>query len=322
MFTHKKLIFGLFSILLAAGLFFGTRPQKCADGICTQQHRDAPTYGVPGVHPVGRRVLTMNEEPSLELTIWYSAVDGEENATSYPYQVKLPVVGAVTLATDASYAVPDAAYDLAAGPYPLVILSPGFAMSGSSYGWLAEHQASHGFVVLAPEHDEQMNPESDLWQGAVKRPQDIQAVLAFVDDQVKPGGSLAGLVDPEMVAVIGHSYGGYTALAAAGARIDSAGLTTHCQEAAQANHPAAWLCDMLLPNLPDTAALAGLDTLPDELWPDWSNPRVDAIVSMAGDAFFFGEAGLAELKQDHVAAAALAPDAVEFSKVTYATEGY
>jgi predicted dienelactone hydrolase len=355
----------------------------------------------------------MNEEPSLELTIWYPAVDGEEDATSYPYQVKLPVVGAVTLATDASYAVPDAAYDLAAGPYPLVILSPGFAMSGSSYGWLAEQLASHGFVVLAPEHDEQMNPESDLWQGAVKRPQDIQAVLAFVDDQVKPGSSLAGLVDPEVVAVIGHSYGGYTALAAAGARIDSAGLTTHCQEAAQANHPAAWLCDMLLPNLPDMAALAGFDTLPDELWPGWSNPRVDAIVSMAGDAFFFGETGLAEinvpvlaiggtadndspflwgtqptyeyvssprkaqvalndaehmiftnncdairwyakplagefcadtawdrqqahdlighfttafllaeLKQDHDAAAALAPDAVEFSKVTYATEGY
>ncbi|MBK7918022.1 MAG: hypothetical protein IPJ94_17540 [Chloroflexi bacterium] len=101
----------------------------------------------------------------------------------------------MTIAEDASYAVPDAATDLANGPYPLVILSPGFAISASGYGWLADHLASHGFVVLAPEHDEQMNPEAGLWQGAVKRPQEIQAVLPMWILQVQPGGTLAGLVD-------------------------------------------------------------------------------------------------------------------------------
>ncbi len=165
MFTHKKLIFGLFSILLAVGLFFGTRPQKCADGICTEQRPDAPTYGISGAYPVGSRVLVMNEAPSLELTIWYPAVEGEAGGSFYPYQIKLPAVGAVTIATDAGNAVPNAPSDLAAGPYPLVILSPGFAMSGSSYGWLAEHVASYGFVVLAPEHDEQMNPETGCGRG-------------------------------------------------------------------------------------------------------------------------------------------------------------
>lgn len=297
MFTHKKLIFGLFSILLAAGLFFGTRPQKCADGLCTEQRADAPTYGVPGPHPVGSRVLTMAEVPGLEVTIWYPMVKGEGDGTAvpYPYQIKLPVVGAVTLATDPSHAVPEADYDLANGPYPLVILSPGFAMSASSYGWLAEHLASYGFVVLSPEHDEQMNPESGLWQGAVKRPQEIQAVFAYIDAQVQPGGALAGLADPETVAVMGHSYGGYTALAAAGARLDSTGLTAHCEDAAREEHPAAWLCDMLLPRLPEMAELAGLDALPEGLWPGWGDERVDAVVALAGDAFFFGAAGLAEI---------------------------
>ena len=40
--------------------------------------------------------------------------------------------------------------------------------------------------------------------------------------QVEPGGTLDGLIDAEVTAVIGHSYGGYTALAAAGAQIDTA----------------------------------------------------------------------------------------------------
>ena len=296
MVTHKKLIVGLFVILVTAALYFGTRPQKCADGICTDYRADAPTYGMLGVHPVGSRVQVMEEEPGLEITIWYPAVSGGAENAAYPYQIKLPVVGDVTIATDASYAIPGAAYDLAAGPYPLVILSPGFAMRASSYGWLAEHLASHGFVVLAPEHDEQMNPESGLWQGAIKRPQELQAVFAYVDAQTQPGGALADLVDPETVAVIGHSYGGYTALAAAGARLDSVGLTTHCADVTAANHPSAWLCDMLLPHLPEMATLAGLDTLPDGLWPGWGEARVDAVVALAGDAFFFGEAGLAEIK--------------------------
>jgi len=297
MLTHKKLIFGLFSVLLAAALFLSMRPQKCADGICAKQLPDAPTYGVPGAYPVGSRLLAMEEGPRLALTIWYPAAaeEGEETAVSYPYQIKLPFLGAVTIAEDASYAVPDAATDLANGPYPLVILSPGFAISASGYGWLADHLASHGFVVLAPEHDEQMNPEAGLWQGAVKRPQEIQAVFAYVDTQVQPGGTLAGLVDSETVAVVGHSYGGYTALAAAGARLDTASLTTHCEDAARENHPAAWLCDMLLPHLEEMAALAGLETLPEGLWPGWGEARVDAIVSLAGDAFFFGQEGLAEI---------------------------
>lgn len=41
--------------------------------------------------------------------------------------------------------------------------------------------------------------------------------------------------------------------------------------------------------------LAGFDAMPEGLWPSWGDDRVDAIVSMAGDAYFFNEAGLAEI---------------------------
>jgi predicted dienelactone hydrolase len=191
------------------------------------------------------------------------------------------------------HAAQDAAFDLVQGPYPLVILSPGFAIGATSYSWLAEHLASYGFVVMAPEHQEHLDPENELWRAAITRPQDILAVFAYVDKQVSPGGTLGSLIDSDVVAVIGHSYGGYTALAAAGAQIDTGSFKTHCKDAALTDDPTVWLCDMLLPHLPEMAELAGLDAIPEGLWPDWSDPRVDAIVSMAGDAYFFGQVGLA-----------------------------
>jgi predicted dienelactone hydrolase len=102
-------------------------------------------------------------------------------------------------------------------------------------------------------------------------------------------------VDAQRVAVIGHSYGGYTALAAAGARIDTQSFIDLCQPAIGTDEPGAWLCEMLLPRASDMAALAGLDALPAGLWPAQADPRVDAVVSMTGDAFFFGQPGLAQV---------------------------
>jgi predicted dienelactone hydrolase len=120
-------------------------------------------------------------------------------------------------------------------------------------------------------------------------------VFAYLEEQVKSGGVLEGVVNPDLAAVVGHSYGGYTTLAAAGAKINTPALESHCQNAIEEQHEAAWLCEMLIPHLGDMAELAGLDAVPDGLWPVAADPRVDAIISMAGDAFFFGEDGLAEI---------------------------
>jgi predicted dienelactone hydrolase len=261
-------------------------------------------YGVPGPHPVGIADLMIDDETTdetaLEMTMWYPARPGDDPAATTPYAFEMKVgdpLGAVGLARFGGQAVRDAPSLLAESPYPLVILSPGFALGAETYGWLAEHLASYGFVVIAPEHQEKIGPALEgLWQAAVTRPQDILTVLAYVDGQTGLDGALTGLVDPEMVAVIGHSYGGYTSLAAAGARIDTAGFEAHCEAAAASNEPGAWLCNVLLPHLGDMATLAGLEAVPDALWPAWADPRIDAIVPMAGDAYFFGQAGLAEIR--------------------------
>ena len=177
-------------------------------------------------------------------------------------------------------------------------------------------------MVIAPEHQEYLDPGNELWQSAIERPLDVLNVLAYVDEQTADGGVFDALINAERVAVIGHSYGGYTSLAAAGARINTAEFKSHCEEASASNHPAAWLCDEILPHLDNMADLAGLDGTPDDLWPAWSDPRVVAIVPMAGDAFFFGYGGLAEINVPIMAIGGTADNDAPYEWGTYPAYQY
>lgn len=257
---------------------------------------EAAPYAEAGLHSVGVRSLGPEVAP-MPLTVWYPALEppGRDSSLTYAYAINMLGADVATaLATYEGEAEPGAAPDLTGGPFPLVVLSHGFAIAASSYGWLAEHLASHGLVVVAPHHRESLDP-SLLWRSTYERPRDIQAVLSFVDEAVRPGGEFEDLIDSEMVAVVGHSYGGYTALAAAAARIDTGSFNTNCDSAYATDDPLVFLCDALDPRLGDIADVAGLGSVPTGLWPAWSAPQVDAVVSMAGDAAMFGEPGLSEI---------------------------
>jgi predicted dienelactone hydrolase len=246
-----------------------------------------------GPHAVGVRRLTIDDS-SIPMTVWYPALE-QASSVTYSYAINmLDPDSSIALATYQGQADPGAMPDPSDGPYPLVILSPGFAIQSASYAWLAEHLTSHGFAVISPQHSESLGPGL-LWQSTIERPQDLLTIFAYIDAQVQVGGELEGLIDNEAVAVIGHSYGGYTALAAAGARMDSSAFRAACETAYDIDEPLVFLCDALLPRLGDMADLAGLASMPSGLWPAWADPRVDAVVAMAGDAAMFGRAGLAEI---------------------------
>lgn len=256
---------------------------------------DAGAFAVPGPQAVGVRTARMPHAP-MNVSLWYPAAAGEADGPRSTYSYGMSMLGAdtsVALATSRGSAIPASAPDRSARPYPLVILSHGFAISDTSYAWLAEHLASYGMVVVAPSHREPLDAGS-LWRSTVSRPDDIRSVLSYIDGEIEPGGTLDGLVDTDTVAIIGHSYGGYTALAAAGARIDGVAFASACEAAYRTGGRLAFLCDALLPRWPDMAALAGVEP-EDGLWPAWGDPRVDAVVSMAGDAAMFGERGLSEI---------------------------
>ena len=185
--------------------------------------------------------------------------------------------------------------DASAAPYPLVVFSHGFSSNAVWYSTIIEHLASHGFIVFAPEHVEHFDPEwSEIWSASIDRPQDIKQTLDYAEQMTAPDGELAGLIDMENVAVAGHSYGGYTDLAMAGAQYDLEAFNARCAEL-PADDPNMFLCAPVVPKEADMAAHAGLDPMPEGLWPSFGDPRVKAILPMAGDSYLFDQAGLAKI---------------------------
>ncbi len=299
----KRLLFVLLIVVLVlpalaitpfAGAQEGPKPE--AVGL----RPDAPPYALHGPYWVGTRDFVI-EDPDRPLpsTVWYPALNptGVEETHIYTdiiikWDAGIP---ADITPTEMGHALQDAAPDMSGGPYPLAIVSPGYGDFRPEYAHLTEHLASYGFVVIVPDHIEFWTPDvPNLWKDTIERPRDIQHVIAYSETMNGADGTLPGLIDMQRIAVLGHSYGGYTALATGGARLDLDEYSARCNALPQDDPWRGW-CDLLLTHDADMATLAGLDAVPQGLWPSWGDPRVKAIVSFAGDSYPFGESGLKEI---------------------------
>jgi predicted dienelactone hydrolase len=113
----------------------------------------------------------------------------------------------------------------AAGRFPLVVLSHGTGSSPFLHRVLAAHLARSGFVVALPRHPGNHRDDDSLAGTAqilADRPRQVSAVV----DALETDGVLAASVSPDGVGLIGHSLGGYTALAVAGGRPTAFGRET------------------------------------------------------------------------------------------------
>lgn len=109
------------------------------------------------------------------------------------------------------------------GRFPLVAFSHGSGGVRFQSWFLLQAMASNGYVVIAPDHAG--NTSLDPLTGTVdpfpvvahNRPRDISfAIDVALARSLDPGDLLAGTVDRRNIAVAGHSFGGFTALAMAG----------------------------------------------------------------------------------------------------------
>lgn len=193
----------------------------CADvvdwsaGTCDDVRAPGPyTPGFQYVTIVKDSVASPGTPRTLKTAVWYPAAPG---------------IGPIDPATGG---VTNAPPDHSGGPFPIVLFSHG------SCGWELQSRfltpllASRGFVVVAPPHPGNTifefptcgTPQAQV-ASAQERPKDISAVL----DQMlvlngSAGSVFLGLMDPDRVAMTGHSFGGLTSYLVANAdpRIDAA----------------------------------------------------------------------------------------------------
>lgn len=100
------------------------------------------------------------------------------------------------------------------GKFPLTLISHGSGGSYLLYRMLAHHLASNGFIVGMPEHpfnNLNNNILGGTFENLTNRPRHIQTAINWFFKQ-----EFARLSKDNAVSVIGHSLGGYTALALAG----------------------------------------------------------------------------------------------------------
>lgn len=137
---------------------------------------------------------------------------------------------------------------------PLVVLSHGFAADRRFLAYLARHLASHGFSTISIEHPGSsietlarltldFNPTDVLpAEEFLDRPQDVSFVLNELERLGQKWSYLERKFNTKQAIVIGHSLGGYTALALAGGELDLPALREFCQHRTPLGRsPADWL---------------------------------------------------------------------------------
>lgn len=179
---------------------------------------EAPAADQPGPYAVGRSTQQVTDpdrpERTLTVEVWYPAASAAEPT---PYELVPGVEFAADLSTVDAPPSDEA-------PFPVLVFSHGSGGLRQQSATIVETVASHGFVVVAADHagntaiDRLLGAETDFGVSARNRVLDVVLLL----DEVEAGRLAGGLADPDRVAVMGHSFGDFTALAVAGGYDDIA----------------------------------------------------------------------------------------------------
>ncbi|NEQ29877.1 MAG: alpha/beta fold hydrolase [Leptolyngbya sp. SIO4C5] len=182
---------------------------------------------------------------------------------------------------------------------PVVVLSHGFGADRRFLAYAAQHLASHGLTVVAIEHPgsnvaalsaTELDPRAGREPSRIlpatefiDRPQDVSFVLDELAKLNRHSFALRGKLKTDQVTLIGHSLGGYTGLALAGANLDTRELGSSCSTLIPVGlSPADWL-QCAATDLPRRSL-------------DLSDARIQQVVAMnplIGD--LFGSRGLTQV---------------------------
>lgn len=203
----------------------------CGDDGVEEPSPPAPQEALlaPGDADVGFAEVTItytpdgsNEARELRVRLWYPAVDGGEGSAVYS------LAGVVSVPNEEVLDAPR----VADGDFPVVVYSHGNGGDGLTAYPYGEHFASHGWIVASLNHTGNTALELAGGSGApfarvaLNRPQDVSAVIDWLESD--NGSPVAGAAHTSDTFLFGHSFGGYTTFAAAGADPDFDALAAAC----------------------------------------------------------------------------------------------
>jgi len=214
-----------------------------------------PDAGPPEVH-VGYRETALTYTPrgaedarTISISLWYPTHDTEGGFTAYQ-----SIFVRDDVLSDAAPAIVESA--------PVLLFSHGRCGFSQYAYFLTEHFARAGWLVASADHT------GDMFNGCEntaaiyeERPQDVSAMLDFL--QALPEDDPLFGAASEDVALVGHSFGGYTSLVVAGARFAVDHLVETCDPEAS------------------TGLCHGLAESEARLRAGYHDPRIKALVPIA-----------------------------------------
>ena len=192
---------------------------------------NAPDPSTDGPYPVGVRTFTIVDDSRgeadgrpLVVEVWYPATEAARDMEPFTYTVQdilrpeafdtLTETPEVTLETAA---VRDADIRADDGPFPIVMFSHGSGGIRMQSTHLVVPLASHGYVVVAPDHygntlsdillDGDLTTDS-LLESLGDRTLDLDFVVEHLQDGGEP--EISDVADFDRMGVAGHSFGALT----------------------------------------------------------------------------------------------------------------
>jgi dienelactone hydrolase len=206
--------------------------EGAGDPTTTDATADAadPAYAELGPNEVGVHTFALDD--GRRVVSWYPATDAAADQPTESFDIASllspELQGQIPAELRPQYEInahpgADPATD---GPYPVVLFSHGFAGFPEQSADLVTHLASWGFVVVAPDHVERSLSGllGTAAQGVEPR-EDAEVLSDSLDTALaaEDTAPIAGLLDVEQVAVVGHSAGASAAYLTASSddRIDA-----------------------------------------------------------------------------------------------------
>ncbi|MDP8169789.1 hypothetical protein QJU96_00585 [Pasteurella skyensis] len=162
--------------------------------------------------------------------------------------------------------------NIADGKFPLIIVSHGSGESHLGHKSIAFELVKNGYIVgmpLHPNNNFRNNSAEGTIQNWKNRPLHIKATI----NSILSNNKILNHINVDKIGIVGHSAGGYTALAAAGGKADTSHIINLCINNPKINEP---FCGLVKEN-----------KLPSESILNIGDKRIKALVLMAPVGILF-----------------------------------